>query len=87
MSLGAKVSGQVAVVDVEGCSDHLLVVGLRRGRMYIPDGINDVGVPWWIIAEIIECKSPLCLCTIFCNAYGLKLKGWNLRLIILKIHC
>ena len=49
--------------------------GLRRGSMYIvPDGLDDVGVPWRVTVGIIECKSVLKLRfrAILCNAYALK---------------
>ena len=42
--------------------------------MYIPDGVDDVGVPWRVTVGIIECKSVLKLRfrAILCNAYALK---------------
>ena len=48
--------------------------GLRHPSMYIPDGVNDVGVPWRVTVGIIECKSVLKLRfrAILCNAYALK---------------
>ena len=49
--------------------------------MYIPDGVDDVGVPWHVTVGVIECKSILKLhfCAILCNAYALKLEGWSLK--------
>ena len=51
--------------------------GLRRGSMYILDGVDDVGMPWrhWrVTVGIIECKNVLKLRfrAILCNAYALK---------------
>ena len=43
-----------AVVDVKGYRGHLLV-----SSMYVPDGIDDVSVPWWVVVGITECKSVL----------------------------
>ena len=39
--------------------------------MYVPDGVDDVGAPWWVVG-IMECKCVLCFRVIFCNAYSLK---------------
>ena len=41
------------------------------GNMYIPNGVNDVDPPWWVVVGIIECKAVRFRAT-FWNAYSLR---------------
>ena len=67
MLVGRSVTGST---DAEGCQWW----GLRRGSMYIPDGLDDVSVPWYYRmqkrAEVaFPCNSLQCI----------RLEGWSLK--------